>query len=94
MIWFIDSDCARYMTGDASMFMDFMHKEGDHATYGDKNWGEILGEGIMGNIFVITVDDVMLVKGLTHSLLSIRHLCDSRVFYNIWHPKLNDWVLG
>lgn len=44
--------------------------------YIDINQGKILGESIIENPSTIIVDNVLLVKGLKHNLLSIINLYD------------------
>lgn len=53
-------------------------------------WGQHtnknLGECIMRNSSTITIEGVLLVKGLKHNLLSVSQLCDNRysiVFYTL-----------
>lgn len=79
-IWFLDSGCSRHMTGDASMFFKFNEKESGHVIYGDNTKDEILGEGVMGNPSIITIENVLLAKGLKLNLLSISQLCDKGYF--------------
>jgi len=47
-------------------------------TYGDNNRGKILGIGNIGRNNRVIIEDVLLVKGLKHNLLSISQLCDKR----------------
>ena len=75
--WIIDNGCARHMTGDISLFSDFVTKKKGYVSYGDHNKGAILGKGSKGNPSTITISNVMLVEGLRHSLLSISQLCDN-----------------
>lgn len=56
------------------MFTNFDEKETGCVTYGDNTIVKILGEGIMGNPSTITIENVILVKGLKHNLLSISQL--------------------
>nr|KYP33754.1 Retrovirus-related Pol polyprotein from transposon TNT 1-94 [Cajanus cajan] len=64
------------MTGDASKFIDFTPKRSGHVTYGDNNRGKILGIGKIGTNFSTSIENVLLVDGLKHSLLSVSQLCD------------------
>src|ERR1044072_859232 len=64
------------MTGDISLFFDFVAKKKIFVTYGDNNKGEILGKGSVGNPSSTAISDVLLVEGLKHNLISIIHLCD------------------
>lgn len=45
-------------------------------TYKDNMKGKILGEGIGRNPCIITIKNVLLVKGIKYNLLSIIQLCD------------------
>ena len=64
------------MTGDISLFFNFVSKKKGFVTYGDNNKGAILGKGSIGNPSSITISDVLLVEGLKHNLISISQLCD------------------
>ena len=51
-------------------------KYGEYVTYGDNNKGKIIGSGdieVRGNL---TIQNVLLVEGLKHNMLSISQLCD------------------
>jgi len=45
-------------------------------TYGDNNKGRILGVGKIGTNSSTSIENVLLVEGLKHSLLSVSQLCD------------------
>jgi len=64
------------MTGDLTMFTSLKLKEEGHVTYGDNNHGRILGRGTIGTQSSTTIENVLYVEGLRHSLLSISQLCD------------------
>lgn len=64
------------MTGDISLFIDFVPKKKGFVTYGDNNKETILGKGSVGNSSSTTISYVMLVDGLEHNLLGISQLCD------------------
>ena len=49
-------------------------------TYGDNNKGKILGVGKIGTNPFISIENVLLVDGLIHSLLSVSQLCDKGFF--------------
>jgi len=74
--WYIDSGCSKHMTGDASKFTHISPKKSGHVTYGDNNKGRILGVGKIGTNSSSSVENVLLVEGLKHSLLSVSQLCD------------------
>lgn len=64
------------MTGDGSIFIKFDEKESGDVTYRDNTRGKILGNCVVGNPSIITIEGVLLVKRLKHNLLSISQLCD------------------
>jgi len=64
------------MTGDASQLTNLKLRPTRYVTYGDNNRGRILGIGDIGEIDKVIIKDVLLVKGLKHSLLSISQLCN------------------
>ncbi|RYA56890.1 hypothetical protein DD596_25390 [Enterobacter cloacae complex sp. 4DZ3-28B] len=64
------------MTGDASKFTHISPKKRGHVTYGDNNKGRILGVGKIGTNSSNSIQNVLLVEGLKHSLLSVSQLCD------------------
>ena len=74
--WYIDSGCSKHMTGDASKFTHISPKNSGHVTYGDNNKGKILGVGKIGMNPSTSIENVLLVDGLKHSLLSVSQLCD------------------
>ena len=74
--WYIDSGCSKHMTGDASKFTHISPKKSGHVTYGDNNKGRILGVGKIGTNSSNSIENVLLVEGLKHSLLSVSQLCD------------------
>ena len=64
------------MTGDVTQFINLKLKAEGHVTYGDNNRGKILGRGDVGTKDSTTIENVLYVEGLKHSLLSISQLCD------------------
>nr|KYP59539.1 Retrovirus-related Pol polyprotein from transposon TNT 1-94 [Cajanus cajan]KYP59550.1 Retrovirus-related Pol polyprotein from transposon TNT 1-94 [Cajanus cajan] len=77
LLWYLDSGCSRHMTGDPSKFSSLKLKNEGFVTYGDNNKGKILGCGNVGNSSSSTfIENVLLVEGLKHNLLSISQLSD------------------
>nr|KYP34823.1 hypothetical protein KK1_044175 [Cajanus cajan] len=77
LLWYLDSGCSRHMTGDPSEFSSLKLKNEGFVTYGDNNKGKILGHGNIGNSSSSTlIENVLLVEGLKHNLLSISQLSD------------------
>jgi len=64
------------MTGDLAQFTSLKLKAEGHVTYGDNSRGRILGRGNVDIENSTTIENVLCVEGLKHSLLSIRQLCD------------------
>ena len=69
------------MTGHADLFTFLERKIGGTITFGDNNKGHIISIGNIGNIDKALIENVLLVKGLKHNLLSISQLCDKG--YNV-----------
>ena len=61
------------MTGNSSLLSDFEEKAGPVVSYGDGNIGRTLGYGKIeiGNVII---ENVALVDGLKHNLLSVSQL--------------------
>jgi transposase InsO family protein len=74
--WYLDSGCSKHMTGDKSKFSLLTPKKNGHVSYGDNNKGKIIGIGTVGKSPNTTIENVLLVEGLKHNLLSISQLCD------------------
>ena len=75
-MWYLDSGCSRHMTGDKGRFKELELKKGGVVTFGDNSKGQIEGIGSIGNHSSILIENVLLVNGLKHNLLSISQLCD------------------
>ena len=90
--WYLDSGCSRHMTGDRSRFVTLAPSEKGFVTYGDNNKGKIIGEGSIGNSSNFILNDVLLVEGLEHNLLSISQLCDkgNEVLFTSKHCVIHD----
>ncbi|VFQ69031.1 unnamed protein product [Cuscuta campestris] len=78
--WYLDSGCSKHMTRDASKFRSLEYFKGGNVVFGDNNKGRIIGSGTVGRDNATTVENVLLVKGLKHNLLSISQLCDTGSF--------------
>ena len=64
------------MTGDKSFFTTLASKDGGSVTFGDNKKGKIIGIGSIGISPNPSIENVLLVDGLKHNLLSIIQLCD------------------
>ena len=64
------------MTRDKEKFYFLVEKDGGQVIFGGKNKGQIIGSEKVGKNLSHSIDNVLLVKGLDHNLLSISQLCD------------------
>ena len=67
----MDSGCSRHMTGNESKFAFLTRRKGGYVTFGDNGKGRIIGHGSIGNNSSSLIENVLLVDGLKHNLLSI-----------------------
>jgi len=74
--WYLDSGCSKHITVDVTQFTSLKLKAEGHVTYGDNKRGRIIGRGNVGTEDSTTIENVLYVEGLKHSLLSISQLCD------------------
>ena len=74
--WYLDSGCSKHMTGDKSRFLSLGSYYGGTVTFGDNKKGEIIAIGKVGKSSSHAIDNVFLVEGLKHNLLSISQFCD------------------
>src|SRR4030065_1975158 len=73
---YLDSGCSRHMIGDRSMFQTLSMQEGGSVGFGGNQKRKIVGTGMIGNSS-LSINNVWMVEGLTHNLLSISQFCDS-----------------
>ena len=59
-----------------SKFTFLTRRKGGYVTFGDNGKGRIIGHGSIGNNSSSLIENVLLVDGLKHNLLSISQLCD------------------
>ena len=64
------------MMGDETQFTSLKPKYGGFVTFGDNDKEKIIGIGSIGKNSSTFIENVLLVKGLKHNLLSISQLCD------------------
>jgi len=74
--WFVDSGCSRHMTGEKSNFLSLVATQGGSVAFGNGKSGSIVGIGKIGESLAHSIEDVYLVDGLKHNLLSVSQLCD------------------
>ena len=75
-LWFIDSGCSRHMTGEKSNFLSLAATQGGSVAFGNGKSSTIIGIGKIGETLSHSIDDVYLVDGLKHNLLSVSQLCN------------------
>ena len=63
------------MIGDQDLLNNIIFKEGGNVFYGDNSQGKIIGMGSISFEHLV-LDNVFLVDGLKHNLISISQLCD------------------
>ncbi|GJV14955.1 retrovirus-related pol polyprotein from transposon TNT 1-94 [Tanacetum coccineum] len=75
ILWVVDSGCSKHMTGDRSLFRNFIEKFMGTVHFGKDNFAAITGYGdyIYGNI---TICHLYYVEGLGHNLFSVGQFCD------------------
>ena len=66
-------------------------KEGGNVKFGGNQSSKIIGTGTIGNSF-ISINNVWLIDGLEHNLLSISQFCDNG--YNVMFEKTNSTVIN
>jgi len=79
------------MTGDRSLFLTLTMKVGGTVGFGGNQTGKIIGTGTIGNSS-ISINNVWLVDGLNHNLLSISQFCDNG--YNVLFVKNNCTIIN
>ena len=73
------------------MFFTLTMKEGGNVKFGSNQSGKIIGTGTIGNSS-ISINNVWLVDGLEHNLLSISQLCDNG--YDVMFGNTNCTVIN
>jgi len=74
--WFVDSGCSRHMTGEKSNFLSLAATQGGSVAFRNGKSRTIIGVGKIGESPSNSIEDVYLVDGLKHNLLSVSQLCD------------------
>jgi len=64
------------MTGEKSNFLSLAAAQGGSVAFGNGKSGTIIGIGKIGQSLSHSIEDVYLVNGLKHNLLSVSQLCD------------------
>ncbi|GJV88109.1 hypothetical protein Tco_1532047 [Tanacetum coccineum] len=76
VLWYLDSECSKYMTGNRSQLMNFVSKFLGTVRFGNDNIARIMryGDYQLGNV---TISRVYYVKGLRHNLFYVFQFCDA-----------------
>ena len=84
------------MTRDQDLFNNIIFKEGGNVFYGDNSQCNIIGMGSISFEHLV-LDNVFLVDGLKHNLISISQLCDINYevhfdanSYKVIYPKMKE----
>nr|GEW25802.1 integrase, catalytic region, zinc finger, CCHC-type, peptidase aspartic, catalytic [Tanacetum cinerariifolium] len=76
VLWYLDSSCSKYMTGDRSRLKNFVKKFIGTVRFGNDHFGAIMGYGdyVLGDS---VISKVYYVEGLGQNLFSVGQFCDS-----------------
>ena len=75
-LWYVDSVCSRHITGEKSNFLSLIASDGGSVAFGNGKSGTIIDIGKIGESLPHSIDNVYLLDGLQHNLLSVSQLCD------------------
>ncbi|GJV94414.1 retrovirus-related pol polyprotein from transposon TNT 1-94 [Tanacetum coccineum] len=82
ILWYLDSGCSKYMTGQLSQIINFVSKFLGTIRFGNDQIAKIMGysDYRLGNV---TISRVYYVEGLGHNLFSVGQFCNSDLeFFN------------
>ena len=85
--WILDSGCSRHMSGEEQLFNNVIKQDLGSVTFGDNSRARAVGIGSVGFVGTTQVEQVLLVDGLKHNLLSISQLCDEGNIVTFEHDK-------
>jgi hypothetical protein len=75
--WYIDNGCSKHMTGDKGKFLSLSESKSGNVTFGNDAPGKIKGKGMVSlSNEKGKSQDVLLVDGMKHNLLSVIQMCD------------------
>ena len=74
--WIIDSGCSHHMTSDMTKFIKFRNHDGGIVRVGNNVTCHIIGTRSITLDSKTNIDDVHIVDGLKHNLLSVGKLVD------------------
>ncbi|GKC05521.1 retrovirus-related pol polyprotein from transposon TNT 1-94 [Tanacetum coccineum] len=78
VLWYLDSDCSKHMSGDRSQLTNFVHKFLGTVKFSNDQIAKIMGYGDyhIGNV---KISRVYYVEGLGHNLFSVGQFCESNL---------------
>jgi hypothetical protein len=75
--WYIDSGCSKHMTRDKGKFLSLSERKSGNVTFGNDASVKIKRKGMVSlSNGKGKAQDVLLVDGLKHNLLSVSQMCD------------------
>ena len=75
--WYIDSGFSKHMMGDKGKFLSLSERKSGNVTFGNDAPEKIKGKGMVSlSNGKGKAQDVLLVDGLKHNLLSVIQMCD------------------
>jgi hypothetical protein len=75
--WYIENGCSKHMTRDKGKFLSLSERKSGNVTFGNDAPGKIKGKGmVIVNNGKGKSQDVLLVDGLKHNMLSVSQMCD------------------
>ncbi|XP_063937999.1 uncharacterized protein LOC135147893 [Daucus carota subsp. sativus] len=75
VVWVLDSGASRHMTGMNSLLTEVRETTGPSVTFADNSKGRTVGYGKY-KVGKIIIEEIAIVEGLEHNLLSISQFCD------------------
>ncbi|XP_074375402.1 uncharacterized protein LOC141717204 [Apium graveolens] len=79
----LDNGCSGHMIDYKSLLLEFKERADPGVFYGDANLGKILGYGKI-NLRNVIIEDVALVAGFKHNLISVSQICDRGYHVNFY----------
>jgi hypothetical protein len=75
--WYIDSGCSKHLTGDKGKFLSLSESKLGNVTFGNDAPSKIKGKRMVSlSNGKGKVENVLLVDGLKHNMLSVSQMCD------------------
>jgi hypothetical protein len=95
--WYIDSGCSKHMMGDKGKFLSLSERKSGNVTFGNDAPGKTKGKRMVSlSNGKGKAQDVLLVDGLKHNLLSVIQMCDKgcEVVFTSKNYKIKSVNLG